>query len=113
MKPRERVLRAFRRLEGLPDRVPIQFDLCTQLLEHFAQGYYLTHPQPVPPENTIVSFFRPFYAMTIMLQFCHPDGAGLRHGETLQYHPSLAVQQFGFQVDLCSMTSESGRYGNS
>jgi hypothetical protein len=67
----------------------------------------------VPPENTIVSFFRSFYAMTIMLQFCHTDGAGLRHGETLQYHPSLAVQQFGFQVDLCSMTSESGRYGNS
>jgi len=37
VKPRERVLRAFRRLEGLPDRVPIQFDLCTQLLAHFAQ----------------------------------------------------------------------------
>jgi len=35
MKPRERVLRAFRRLPGLPDRVPIQFDLCRPLLEHF------------------------------------------------------------------------------
>ncbi len=48
-----------------------------------------------------------------MLQFCHTDGAGLRHGETLQYHPSPAVQQFGFQVDLCSMTSESGRYDSN
>ena len=32
MKSRERVLRAFRRREGMPDRVPVQFDLCRQLL---------------------------------------------------------------------------------
>ena len=35
MKPRERVLKAFRKLDGYPDRVPIQFELCRQLLEHF------------------------------------------------------------------------------
>ena len=35
MKPRERVLKAFRKLDGCPDRVPIQFELCRQLLEHF------------------------------------------------------------------------------
>lgn len=35
MKPRERVLRAFRRREGLPDRVPVQFELCRSLLDHF------------------------------------------------------------------------------
>lgn len=37
MTPRERVLKAFRKLDGYPDRVPLQFDLCQQLLEHFGQ----------------------------------------------------------------------------
>lgn len=37
MKPRERVLRAFNRKEGLPDRVPVQFDLCKQHLEYFSK----------------------------------------------------------------------------
>ncbi len=37
MKPRERVLRAFRKQEGYPDRVPIQFDLCRDLLEYFGK----------------------------------------------------------------------------
>jgi len=34
MKPRDRVLCALRR-DGLPDRVPLQFDLCRSLLEDF------------------------------------------------------------------------------
>ena len=37
MTPRQRVLRAFRKAAGQPDRVPIQFDLCRQLLDHFGQ----------------------------------------------------------------------------
>jgi uroporphyrinogen decarboxylase len=37
MNSRERVLTAFKKLPGLPDRVPIQFDLCRQLSDHFAQ----------------------------------------------------------------------------
>ncbi|MFV2068880.1 MAG: hypothetical protein ACC645_18090, partial [Pirellulales bacterium] len=37
MNSRERVLKAFRKLDGEPDRVPIQFDLCRQLLEHFGE----------------------------------------------------------------------------
>ena len=36
MKPRERVLKAFRKMDGYPDRVPVQFELCRQLLDHFA-----------------------------------------------------------------------------
>ena len=35
MNSRERVLRAFKRLPGLPDRVPVQFDLCRPLADHF------------------------------------------------------------------------------
>ncbi len=37
MKPRERVLKAFRKMDGCPDRVPIQFELCRQLLDHFSE----------------------------------------------------------------------------
>jgi len=37
LKPRERVLRAFRKMEGYPDRVPVQFELCRQLLDHFGK----------------------------------------------------------------------------
>lgn len=35
MISKERVLKAFRKMEGIPDRVPIQFDLCRQLTESF------------------------------------------------------------------------------
>ncbi len=37
MKPKERVLKAFKRLPGKPDRVPVQFDLCRQLSDHFGK----------------------------------------------------------------------------
>lgn len=39
MKPRERVLRAWKRMPCLPDRVPIQFELWTSLLEHFGREF--------------------------------------------------------------------------
>ena len=37
MKPRERVLKAFRKMSGNPDRVPVQFEMCRQLLDHFGE----------------------------------------------------------------------------
>ncbi len=37
MKPRERVLKAFRKIDGYPDRIPIQFEFCRQLLDHFSE----------------------------------------------------------------------------
>ena len=37
MNSRERVLKAFKRLPGLPDRVPVQFELCRQLSDHFGK----------------------------------------------------------------------------
>ena len=37
MNSRERVLKAFKRLPGLPDRVPVQFDLCRNLSDYFGQ----------------------------------------------------------------------------
>jgi len=37
MTSKERVLRAFGKGDGLPDRVPLQFDLCRSLTDHFAE----------------------------------------------------------------------------
>ncbi len=37
MNSKERVLRAFKKIDGLPDHVPIQFDLCKQHIEGFAK----------------------------------------------------------------------------
>ncbi len=37
MNSRERVLRAFRKKDGNPDRIPIQFDLCRQLSDTFGR----------------------------------------------------------------------------
>jgi uroporphyrinogen decarboxylase len=37
MTSRERVLKAFGKMGGLPDRVPLQFDLCKSLIEEFGR----------------------------------------------------------------------------
>ena len=37
MTPRERVMRALKLQPGLPDRIPVQFDLCKSLLEYFSK----------------------------------------------------------------------------
>jgi len=42
MKSKERVLRAFGRQPGLPDRMPLQFDLCRTLIEAFAKKLGIT-----------------------------------------------------------------------
>ncbi len=47
MTSRERVLRAFGRLPGRPDRMPLQFDLCRSLTETFGARLGLT-PEYVP-----------------------------------------------------------------
>lgn len=39
MNSRERVLKAYHFMEGLPDRVPVQFDLCKQHIEYFSNEY--------------------------------------------------------------------------
>ncbi|TNF45723.1 MAG: hypothetical protein EP310_01130 [Bacteroidetes bacterium] len=39
MNSRERVLRAFGKIKGKPDRVPVQFEMCRQLNDHFAKEF--------------------------------------------------------------------------
>ena len=42
MTSKERVLRAFRKVDGSPDRPPLQFDLCRDLIEEFGRRLSLT-----------------------------------------------------------------------
>jgi uroporphyrinogen decarboxylase len=42
MTSKERVYRAFKKKQGLPDTVPIQFDLCRQLIEDFGAKLGIT-----------------------------------------------------------------------
>jgi uroporphyrinogen decarboxylase len=42
MSGRERVLKALGKIEGLPDRVPLQFDLCRSLTEEFGRRLGMT-----------------------------------------------------------------------
>ena len=37
MNSRERVLKAFGKIKGYPDRVPLQFDLCRKLTDYFGE----------------------------------------------------------------------------
>ncbi|NQU51576.1 MAG: hypothetical protein HQ522_03455 [Bacteroidetes bacterium] len=37
MNSRERVLKAFKLLPGKPDRIPVQFEMCRQLYDHFGK----------------------------------------------------------------------------
>ena len=37
MNSRERVFKALKKINGMPDRVPVQFDLCRQLTESFGR----------------------------------------------------------------------------
>ena len=39
MNSRERVLTAFKRMAGKPDRIPLQFDLCRSLADHFGKEF--------------------------------------------------------------------------
>lgn len=39
MNSRERVLKAFKILTGLPDRIPVQFEMCRQLYDHFGKAF--------------------------------------------------------------------------
>jgi uroporphyrinogen decarboxylase len=47
MNSKERVLKAFRKLNGNPDRVPIQFDLCRQHIEGFSKKF------GIPPDYSL------------------------------------------------------------
>lgn len=42
MNSKERVFKAFRKMSGNPDRIPVQFDLCRQLIEVFGKKLGIT-----------------------------------------------------------------------
>jgi uroporphyrinogen decarboxylase len=52
MNSRERVLTAFGKLPGVPDRVPFQFDMCRSLTDHFLKSWASRPTTPGPTTRT-------------------------------------------------------------
>ncbi len=101
MNARERVLKVFCR-EGLPDRVPLQFDLCRKLTDEFGKKYGI-------PVNYTTSYFEDLtYRIsanelrTAMGSDCVVVGGGLPGGY------SHAVPQEGQIINEFGMLMEQG-----
>lgn len=98
MKPRDRVLTALKRT-GVPDRVPLQFDLCRSLSDAFGQKY------GIPIHYTTSYFEDVTYRIsanelrTAMGSDCVVVGASLPRGYS---HPTTAdgciVNEFGMTM---------------
>lgn len=98
MKPRERVLTALRRT-GVPDRVPVQFDLCRSLTDAFGRQY------GIPIHYTTSYFEDVTYRIsanelrTAMGSDCVVVGASLPRGYN---HPQTAdgciINEFGMTM---------------
>ena len=98
MKPRDRVLTALKRT-GVPDRVPVQFDLCRQLTDAFGEKYNI-------PVHYTTSYFEDVtYRIsanelrTAMGSDCVVVGAGLPRGYS---HPKTddgcIINEFGMKM---------------
>lgn len=98
MNSRERVLRALRR-DGMPDRVPLQFDLCRPLLETFGEKYGI-------PVRYNLSYYEDLKYRTsgnelrlAMGSDCVVVGGGLPAGyELLRTDDGCIVNEFGMKM---------------
>ena len=101
MKPRDRVLTALKRT-GVPDRVPVQFDLCRSLTDAFGQKH------GIPIHYTTSYFEDVTYRIsanelrTAMGSDCVVVGAGLPRGYS---HPTTAE---GYIANEFGMTMRQG-----
>jgi uroporphyrinogen decarboxylase len=98
MNSKDRVLTALRRT-GLPDRVPLQFDLCRPLLEGFSQKYGIpVHYSPSYYEDVMYRLSGNELRIA-MGSDCVVVGAGLPAGYS---HPRLEdgciVNEFGMKM---------------
>ena len=98
MNSKERVLRAMRR-SGLPDRVPVQFDLCRSLLEDFGRKY------DIPVRYTVSYYEDLTYRMsanelrTAMGSDCVIVGGGLPAGYNhRRTEDGCIVNEFGMRM---------------
>jgi len=98
MNSRERVMRALRR-DGMPDRVPLQFDLCRPLLEAFSAKYGI-------PVSWFGSYYEDLKFRTsgnelriAMGSDCVVVGGGLPTGHELATEPGgIIVNEFGMRM---------------
>ena len=98
MNAKERVFKALTR-QGLPDRVPLQFDLCRSLADHFCQKY------GIPPHYTTAYYEDVTYRLSnnelrvAMGSDCVIVGAGLPRG---YQHPTdeqgYVTNEFGMKM---------------
>jgi len=98
MNSRERVFRALRR-QGLPDRIPLQFDLSRSLLEHFGRK------MGIPVHYTTAYYEDVTYRLSgnelrlAMGSDCVVVGAGLPRG---YQHPvdgqGCLINEFGMRM---------------
>ena len=98
MNSKERVFTALRR-NGIPDRVPVQFDLCRPLLQGFSQKYNI--PIKMSPSYYEDLMYRTSAndLRTAMGSDCVVVGGGLPSGYN---HPTTAdgsiINEFGMQM---------------
>ena len=98
MKPKERVRRALTR-QGLPDRVPIQFDLCASLLETFAARHGVAVDYAAAYYEDLKYRISANDLRTAMGSDCVVVGAGLAGGFRLtEDSEGLVVNEFGMKM---------------
>ena len=99
MNSKERVYAAFRRGKELPDRIPFQFDLCRQLIEHFAAKF------GIKPDYTLSYYEDLSYRIsandlrTKMGSDCIVVGGQVAHGFTPQViRDDITSNEFGMYM---------------
>ena len=98
MNSRERVMRALRR-QGLPDRVPVQFDLCRSLLEAFGAKHGIPVDYTTSYYEDVTYRISANKLRTAMGSDCVVVGGGLPAGYS---HPTTedgcVVNEFGMKM---------------
>jgi uroporphyrinogen decarboxylase len=98
MNSRERVFTALRR-SGIPDRAPLQFDLCRSLLEHFGAVYGIPVDYTTSYYEDVTYRISANALRTAMGSDCAIVGAGLPSGYA---HPitedGCIVNEFGMKM---------------
>ncbi len=98
MNSKERVLRAMRR-SGLPDRVPIQFDLCRSLLEDFGRKYNIPIRYTASYYEDLTYRISANELRTAMGSDCVIVGGGLPAGYNhLRTEDGCIVNEFGMKM---------------
>ena len=98
MNARERVMRALRR-EGLPDRVPLQFDLCRSLLEAFGARHGIPVHYTTSYYEDVTYRISANELRTAMGSDCVVVGGSLPSGYShLKTEDGCVVNEFGMKM---------------